>query len=290
MSVTFCGKDCTDCLDKERLSCPGCRVGPGAMTPGECQIAKCCRSRGHSGCHTCIQYNDCPKRNTRDNAAEYRLRERKRELERVARRRREYPILGKGLMLLFWMVIVSVVVSFVLNEEVAEVYPQLKLAVASFDGAFTLAYALVLLKLSKANEHYRYSAVAGIVCAVAGLPEALAAGSVWGWIGTFVVMVASFVKEFMEYTGHAEVVEELDSDLAEKWRRLWLWNVWTMVAAFVGAVLVFFVPTIGAILVFGASIAAVIIAVVQIISLRASAMLFREHPAFRSDEKNEFSS
>lgn len=282
MSVTYCGKDCTSCAEKERLACPGCRVGPGAMTSSECEIAKCCRNRGHSGCHTCIQQGDCPKRNTRENAAEYRMHKKKREQEQEARRRREYPILGNWLMVLFWLVIGSTVVGLVMNDKIAELYPQLKLLVAITDAVFAGAYALVLLKLSKVCDCYRIAAISGIVCAAVGLIADLMAGTFWGWVAAFVVVVASFLKEFQEYMGHGDVVEELDGDMAEKWRRLWLWKVWTMIAAVVGAVLAFLVPMISALLVLGAAIAAVIIAVVQVISLRATAMLFREHPAFQS--------
>ena len=39
MSETYCGKDCGSCPQREAMNCPGCKTGPGAAWPGECELA-----------------------------------------------------------------------------------------------------------------------------------------------------------------------------------------------------------------------------------------------------------
>ena len=53
MAETYCGKTCADCSQKETLSCPGCKAGPGKQYGGDCKLAKCCIEKGHQECSTC---------------------------------------------------------------------------------------------------------------------------------------------------------------------------------------------------------------------------------------------
>ena len=63
MSNTYCGKNCNECTLKEELNCPGCLAGPGAMGGG-CELAACCRTKGHENCSTCGFRVNCEKLNT----------------------------------------------------------------------------------------------------------------------------------------------------------------------------------------------------------------------------------
>ena len=47
MAETYCGKVCRECEQKEALSCPGCKLGPGKLYGGDCELAKCCREKGN---------------------------------------------------------------------------------------------------------------------------------------------------------------------------------------------------------------------------------------------------
>ena len=59
MSETYCGKNCDDCSYKISEQCPGCMEGPGHQTYGACDLARCCRDKGHEKCDTCRFNYDC---------------------------------------------------------------------------------------------------------------------------------------------------------------------------------------------------------------------------------------
>ena len=50
---TVCGKSCEACAWKEPLNCSGCREDMGRPFSGPCDIAACCREKGHQRCETC---------------------------------------------------------------------------------------------------------------------------------------------------------------------------------------------------------------------------------------------
>lgn len=52
MSSSLCGIDCTNCPLKDR--CNGCAATNGRPFGGDCVIALCCKSKGHTHCEKCI--------------------------------------------------------------------------------------------------------------------------------------------------------------------------------------------------------------------------------------------
>ena len=76
MEGTYCGKLCEECQYKEMLQCPGCKEGPGKAWNCECELAKCCRDKGHQNCTTCSYSTSCGKLRGRNNEPEQRLRKR----------------------------------------------------------------------------------------------------------------------------------------------------------------------------------------------------------------------
>lgn len=82
MEGTYCGKLCEECQYKEMLQCPGCKEGPGKAWNCECELAKCCRDKGHQNCTTCSYSTSCGKLRGRNNEPEQRLRKREDEIEK----------------------------------------------------------------------------------------------------------------------------------------------------------------------------------------------------------------
>ena len=64
MTKTYCGKDCEQCAFGRANGCPGCQNGPGGS--GECELAQCCRSKGHQSCDTCNFMQSCTTLHNRE--------------------------------------------------------------------------------------------------------------------------------------------------------------------------------------------------------------------------------
>jgi len=51
--MAMCGTYCGVCQWKDRCNCGGCQACRGSMFWGECDIAKCCISKGYAHCGFC---------------------------------------------------------------------------------------------------------------------------------------------------------------------------------------------------------------------------------------------
>ena len=116
MAENYCGKSCEACNFKEKLDCPGCKAGPGRVFGGDCEVANCCRERGHDTCTTCNQNNWCSKQKNAEGMAQTRFQ--KQEQERAAREQLEkhVPKLAKYLTILFWLNIAAQIPSLISND------------------------------------------------------------------------------------------------------------------------------------------------------------------------------
>ena len=101
MAETYCGKNCSECSKKEQLNCSGCKAGPGRQFGGDCELAKCIRSKGHESCDTCSFKGNCGTYRNRDSMPDYRIRKIEAEEMRKAAIAKRAPMLGKWLWIIF---------------------------------------------------------------------------------------------------------------------------------------------------------------------------------------------
>ena len=93
-------------------------------------------------------------------------------------------------------------------------------------------------------------------------------------------VLPAFIKEFQEHLAHADVVEPLDRDLAEKWRRLWLWRFGLLMTPVFCFVLAFILPGLATLLTLAAVVGSLIVSVVKIVYLYKTAAVFRDHNTY----------
>ena len=277
MSETYCGKNCMDCSEKSQLNCPGCRMGPGRVYSGECSIAKCCVTRNVHACEQCTSSTTCFNRRSSEGASGLRLRKQKDEAARQQRLFSNCKLLGNWLMVLFWLVIVTNIAGLILNDDMVTLMPQLKIPAAVFSVLVRVFYGLILLKLTPVSDHYRVSGISMLVCAAILLLNPLIGTSGWSVVMDLIAVVPSFITEFQEYMGHSDATEELDPDMAGKWRNLWYWYFGCQCAIVVGTLLTLIKLFIAALVVFAAAIGVIVIAVMKIIYLYSTAKAFREY-------------
>lgn len=277
---SFCGKVCGTCDWRERLQCPGCQEGPGRPFSGGCDIADCCREKGHAVCGTCGHVAGCPRHMRRDRVPE----ERQYRAEREARRRREMdqraPVLGKWLWVLFWLVVPSVLGSLMSNETVLSALPGLRVPGEVLSLLCALAYSFILWRLRQIEDGYRVAAVCYVTSEVVStLAEALRSGIGDGFVLLILLpaVAAQLYGTYREYTSHAAVLAGVSDDLAEKWRMLWKWEI-GLLAGLVGCVaLAILSAVLGLLALLADLIGIIVVSILKLVYLYRTAKLFREH-------------
>lgn len=275
MAETYCGKSCENCTEKLQLACPGCRLGPGRAYSGECSIAKCCTTRGHQSCEYCATASTCYNRKSSFSAAENRIKMQEADASARAHRVRKSKLLGTWLMLLFWLVIVTNIVSVVFS--LVESLPGMTLLAQIISTAFSVAYALILLKLSSASHCFRMAGICYIIAAVFNFATAITGSAGLASMIELAALVPSFIAMYQEYIGYAEVTEAIDADMGRKWGKLWYWALGSLLAMGAGMIFTLFGSLLGALAALASLILTVVVSVIKIVYLYRTAKMFREY-------------
>ena len=279
MAETFCGKTCSDCLQKEALNCPGCRPGPSQT---DCELATCCRDKGHEICDTCIFSGNCGTLRRKEYVPEDRRRKQEAAAEAKAAMARRAPLLGKWLRILFLLVIPGTIASLLTEEWITGLVPGLYIAGTILQFGCTLTASLALWKLSEVEDRYRTAALCTLIPAVITLLLALVTGGgstpAWTLLITLPAAVVSLVGEYNQFTAHTIVTAPLDRELSEKWTKLWKWYIGSFAALLGSLFLLLLIPILGLLTMLASAIALMVTAIIKYIYLYQTAKLFREYP------------
>ena len=275
MTKTYCGKDCEQCAFGRANGCPGCQNGPGGS--GECELAQCCRSKGHQSCDTCNFMQSCTTLHNREQLPIWRQRRRERREEEQQRIDRNAQLLGKWLWVLFWLIIPSAIGSLMTNDTILALFPQLEAPGQIINILCSVAYMVILLKISPVERDYRTAGICylvGVVMAtlVLVLIDAFLAVSILA----LPMVIVSIVAEYYEMHAHAAVLHGVDDELAAKWLKLWRWNLYTYGTMIVSLVLMIVIAMLGLLVLMAAMIALIVVSICKLVYLYRTAKLFRE--------------
>lgn len=283
MAETYCGKNCAECTYREGMNCPGCKVGPGKQYGCDCDLAKCCRDKGHETCGTCGLRGTCAIYYNRDRKPEYRQKRTESQNRLAAAIAQRAPLLGKWLWVLFWLFIPSNIASLMTNENIAGLIPGIYQIGGFLSAACTVAYGVILIQLTSVEVRYR---TAGICYLVGGVVQILAACISAGvQIPAVVTLLAlpsgivALVAMYQEFTAHSQVLLGVDHDLSEKWTTLWKWNIGVYAALIGIVVLSLLIPILGVLLLIAAAIAMIVVSILKLVYLYRTACIFRNHAA-----------
>lgn len=226
MADTYCGKNCAECTCKEALSCPGCKEGPGKKIYGDCELAKCCRDKGHEDCGTCSLKSGCWHLIHCEKEPEYRKQKQEEEQRRHEEIVRRAPFMCRWLRVLFWLMVPNIVASILTFDFISNAFPKASLAalILSLICLFTSVFAL--FKLSSHEEHYRKAAIhilirtAAVTLFVVSVlisPEAY----LWLLILAIVKMASELIATYHRYKAHEAVTFGVDDTLSAQWGKLW---------------------------------------------------------------------
>lgn len=269
MHESYCGKVCSDCMEKQEGRCSSCLSGPGRPVAGDCEIAACARDKGHTTCSTCSHRtkHGCSKYAHRDDRLKRYLEQQKAAGEAQAAFSARAAVLAKWMKPLFWLVVPSAIASILANDTVANLLPGVKAPGQYLQVIVTLAYGIILICMQSCTRGYF---TAGICTLAAALADAIAIAA-GGGTGTLLITIpaaaAALYGEYKESTSHGEMLSGSDSELAEKWALYWKWYIGLTIGTFVGIFLILLVPVLGALVTLAAAIGMIVISILKLIYL-----------------------
>ena len=280
MAETYCTKSCAVCESRELLGCPGCKTGPGERIHGDCEIARCCREKGHETCEGCSIRPRCGSFRGKENMPKYRISRQQAALESREKLLEEIPFLGKWLWLLFWLVIPSTLSGLLTNNTVAAWEKGLYIAGLVLSALTELARGGILLKLSDVEEQYRKAGILCLVAVAANLGAAVLSSV--PFLGLLVVgaqLVVSLLAKNREYRAHSAVAAYTDPHRAANWELLWKWFIGAWAALLAGLLVTALLPILGAVALVIAAVVMVVVRIAELVLLYGTAKSFRDHPA-----------
>lgn len=197
-------------------------------------------------------------------------------------RARRAEVFGKWLWVYFWMQIIPLIpaVIAVICEINETPLPFVELLNYLLSGVCIW----ILYKLGAQEDRFKTCAGLSLILLVAGaaigLLDSEVTANLWSIPGGILELVVTY--QFM--MGCAEILATTDTELSEKWRKLWTWNVGLLIGSIVlfPLLLVLYVAVdnilialLTLILVLGFAIALPAVAIAQMVYLYRTARLFR---------------
>jgi hypothetical protein len=281
MAETYCGKSCADCTQKEQLNCPGCKIGPGRSIGGECDIARCVRSKGHSTCSSCVFAGNCSTQRLRSETPAILRRKRAEERAMKEALAKRVPFFGKWFLVLFLLFIPNIISGIMTADVVKEIIPELFVLGQILGVVCNIGYAVILLIMSREEAYYSAAGLCGIVvCCMDALltyflswPEP----PVWALLLTLVFEGVGIYGIYSEFQGHASVLRDVNIELSEKWITLWRWYLGLMIGFLVSFVLGIPIPLFGIFGVFISLIGVLVVGIFRLVYLWQSADFLRNY-------------
>lgn len=183
-------------------------------------------------------------------------------------------LLGKWLWILFWLIVPNTLAGLI------GLIPALFLPGKILEILVLTAYALILQKSAAAEENYHAAGVCMLVSVALEFVSLCLFGERmeegWGLLLMLPAAILLLVGEYYEYMGHADVLMDVDSQLSEKWSKLWKWYIGAFAATLGSIVLALFIPMLALFLILAAEIAILVVSILKLVYLYRTAKRFRE--------------
>ena len=199
--------------------------------------------------------------------------------------REDAAVLAGRLWPLFWLIVPGTIAGFLSDEALSAHWPDLALLGEILGILCSVVYGLLLLSLARVNGGYRAAGACTLFVVAAGVIVQVLTGSgdphnverSIALILTFISGVAALVGEYTECTSHAEVLEPVDMELSEKWRRLMKWYVGLFLGTFAGILVALFSQWLGLLVMTAATVGSLVVAILKLVYLWRTARTFREY-------------
>lgn len=281
---THCGKSCQSCVHQPDLNCPGCMIRDPASLSWSCEIAQCCKSKGHLHCTTCQFCDTCYKLQTREQMAANITRKRLAREAAQSRLNHRAAEMGRWLWFLFWLFIPSLIGSFLSSDAFFSTLPAVYWLGTVLALGCDLAHALILVWLGKVSRHYKISgwchigsmAITLLLAVSLFLPALEGFGAHLVPVLALPELVVAIIGIYHYYQGHMDVLSGYDNGLKEKWEQLWKWYL-ICYGTLVGSLVLFTIPVLGILAFFGGLIGVIVLSILEMIYLYRTANFFRSY-------------
>ena len=186
------------------------------------------------------------------------------------------PLMAKWLMTMFWANIAHIIINFIKIES-SVVYTTIQnilIAICS------LVICLSLFKMRGEDERYGRAALFQLIPLVTNLIPTLVMDSynTLVWLSVLVSLIAAvltLLATYNEFHAHSCIVGGLDSELGDRWQKLWVWQVIGIAGTFVSLLLTVLAAGLGAVLVLIVAIYVLVIQIIYLVTLYRSAKAYR---------------
>ena len=279
MEESYCGRSCRECKKKELIRCYGCKTETINNLGNDCEMAKCAFDKGLDSCRMCENKGSCSGLRTREEMPNYQSREsrnvyliNREEAERKEMLVRRAPLLGKWLWVLFWFPILSLGISLL------SAIPDLAIVGTVISIVLGIARGGIFIKISPEEKRYKAVGICAFIVVLVDKILFAVNGSDELWWALFIIIpiaIVGLVGIYNEFMGHAAVLESIDDNLSEKWRKLWKWYIGSLLGL-IGCVFVMVVaPVLGLLLVFAGVIGILVCVILSWVYLYRTAKVFR---------------
>ena len=186
------------------------------------------------------------------------------------------PLMAKWLMIMFWMNIAHIIINFIKIES-SVVYTAIQ---STLVFICSLVICLSLFKMRGEDERYGRAALFQLIPLVINLVPALVMDSynTLVWLSVLVSLIAAvltLLATYNEFHAHSCIVGGLDSELGDRWQKLWVWQIIGIAGTFVSLLLTVLAAGLGAVLVLIVAIYVLVIQIIYLVTLYRSAKAYR---------------
>jgi len=186
------------------------------------------------------------------------------------------PLMAKWLMTMFWVNIAHIIINFIKIES-SVVYTTIQ---STLVFICSLVICLSLFKMRGEDERYGRAALFQLIPLVINLVPTLVMDSynTLVWLSVLVSLIAAvltLLATYNEFHAHSCIVGGLDSELGDRWQKLWVWQIIGIAGTFVSLLLTVLAAGLGAVLVLIVAIYVLVIQIIYLVTLYRSAKAYR---------------
>lgn len=146
----------------------------------------------------------------------------KRDLAR--RRVKKAEMMGKWVMVLFWLQIVAIVGN-VLSDDLFEAIPPVYFLGSLISFGIMVANSIILIRLKEVEDWFGKAGICYLVSGCSGIVIvllALGGAEVLGTLLSFVMTIVGLRGNYDECTGYEVALQDVDKNLSEQWSTQWM--------------------------------------------------------------------
>lgn len=285
MSETYCGKSCDACEYKISEQCPGCAEGPGHNEYGACELAKCCRKKGHEKCSMCRFDKDCYLLKDKDYMPEEMAKKTKAELDKRKRMIETAPLLSYWINILCILNIVSCIANIFVSDSITMTMPGLAALAKIVVLVVQVVCIIAFYKLSVCDVRYKKASVClGLSLVISLISMALTVFLPWNNESVQLIVAAvsllatviSYFGLYFEIMAHAFVLRGIDNLLGSKWLELWKMILIMLGLMIAATFLSPFIAGLATMLLLASGILGFSVSILKIVNLNKTAKVFAE--------------